>query len=80
MSLLSLINFLSYYENARDLNGDDSRDRVRSSDDSFTRFYINIGKMDDLNPARLIGFINENLNKKDAEIGQIEILKSLFVL
>ncbi len=70
--------FLSYYENARDLNGDssNSRDRERSSDDSFTRFYINIGKMDDLNPARLIGFINENLDKKDAEIGQIEILKS----
>ncbi|NOQ91859.1 MAG: DEAD/DEAH box helicase [Flavobacteriaceae bacterium] len=69
--------FLSYYENARDLNGDSSRDRgERSSDDSFTRFYINIGKMDDLNPARLIGFINENLDKKNAEIGQIEILKS----
>ncbi len=70
--------FLSYYENSRDLNSDDSkdRDRSRSSDDSFTRFYINIGKMDDLNPARLIGFINENLEKKDVEIGQIEILKS----
>ncbi|MCF6222502.1 MAG: DEAD/DEAH box helicase [Flavobacteriaceae bacterium] len=70
--------FLSYYENSRDLNSDDSkdRDRSRSSDDSFTRFYINIGKMDDLNPARLIGFINENLEKNDVEIGQIEILKS----
>lgn len=70
--------FLSYYQNAHDLNGDssNSRDRERSSDDSFTRFYINIGKMDDLNPARLIGVINDNLGKKNAEIGQIEILKS----
>ncbi len=68
--------FLSYYQNSRDLNGDDSRNKERSSDDSFTRFYINIGKMDDLNPAKLIGVINDNLGKKNAEIGQIEILKS----
>ncbi len=68
--------FLSYYEDAQDLNGDDSKERRRSGDENFTRFYINLGKMDKLNPARLIGFINENLNKKNAEIGQIEILKN----
>lgn len=68
--------FLSYYENSQDLNGDDSKERRRSSDENFTRFYINIGKMDDLNPARLIGFINENLKKNNVEIGQIEILKN----
>ncbi|MCL4137539.1 UNVERIFIED_CONTAM: hypothetical protein GTU68_024614 [Idotea baltica] len=69
--------FLSYYEGAPDLNGDDSRERrARSTDENFTRFYINIGKMDGLNPSRLMGLINENLNKRDIEIGQIEILKS----
>ncbi len=68
--------FLSYYEGAEDLNGDDSRERRRSSDENFTRFYINLGKMDRLNPAKLMGLINENLNKNDVEIGQIEILKS----
>ncbi len=68
--------FLSYYEGAEDLNGDDSRERKRSSDENFTRFYINLGKMDRLNPAKLMGLINENLGKKDVEIGQIEILKS----
>jgi len=68
--------FLAYYENSNDLNGDDSKERRRSSDENFTRFYINIGKMDDLNPARLIGFINENLKKNNVEIGQIEILKN----
>jgi len=73
---LEFNQFLSYYEKARDLNGDDSREKGRSSDDSFTRFYINLGKMDDLNPAKLIGVINENLKKRDVEIGQIEILKS----
>ena len=69
-------SFLSYYEGAPDLNGDDSREPRRSADENFTRFYINIGKMDGLNPAKLIGLINEYLKKRDVEIGQIEILKS----
>ena len=69
--------FLSYYKDARDLNNSDSgSDRRRSGDESLTRFYINQGKMDNLTPARLIGFINECLRKRDVEIGQIEILKS----
>jgi len=69
-------HFLSYYEGAEDLNGDDSRERKRSSDENFTRFYINLGKMDKLNPAKLMGLINENLSNGNVEIGQIEILKS----
>jgi len=73
---LEFNQFLSYYENSHDLNGDDSKNRSRSTDDSFTRFYINLGKMDHINPAKLMGIINENLRKKDIEIGQIEILKS----
>ena len=58
------------------MNGDDSKQRKRGSDENFTRFYINLGKMDRINPAKLMGLINENLNKNDVEIGQIEILKS----
>ena len=73
---LEFNQFLSYYENSHDLNGDDSKARGRSTDDSFTRFYINLGKMDHINPAKLMGIINENLRKNDIEIGQIEILKS----
>ena len=68
--------FLSYYENSSDLNGDDSRDRKKYDDSNLTRFYINLGKMDNLNPAVLIGLINDNLKKKNVEIGQIEILKN----
>ena len=68
--------FLSYYKNSKDLNGDDSRDRKKYDDENLTRFYINLGKMDKLNPAALIGLINENLDKRNVEIGQIEILKS----
>jgi len=68
--------FLSYYENSKDLNGDDSGERKRYDDENLTRFYINLGKMDNLNPAVLIGLINENVKKRNVEIGQIEILKN----
>ena len=68
--------FLSYYENSKDLNGDESRDRKKYDDENLSRFYINLGKMDKLNPAVLIGLINENIKKSNVEIGQIEILKN----
>ncbi len=73
--------FLSYYENAPDLNDSDqmrrndrdSRGKNRD-DENMTRFFINIGRKDKLNPARLIGLINEQQIAKNIEIGQIEIL------
>lgn len=68
--------FLSYYENSHDLNGDDRPERKKPGDASFVRFYINQGKMDNLTPARLMGLINECIRKRDVEIGRIEILKS----
>lgn len=69
--------FLSYYENAHDLNKDTSSGgRKQFNNEDFTRFYINQGKMDNLTPARLMGLINEQLRKRNIEIGQIEILKS----
>ena len=40
----------------------------------MTRFFINIGRKDKLNPARLIGLINDQSIAKNIEIGQIEIL------
>ncbi|MDP3312558.1 DEAD/DEAH box helicase [Lutibacter sp.] len=77
--------FLTYYENAPDLNdsehmkGRDSRDSGDSkgksrNDENMSRFFINIGRKDKLNPARLIGLINEQNISKNIEIGQIEIL------
>ena len=72
-------SFLSYYENANDLN-DLSRSREKDSrgkrrdDENMTRFFINIGRKDKLNPARLIGLINDQQISKNIEIGQIEIL------
>ena len=80
--------FISYYKNARDINilsgnksSSSKRDRktgrrrggVRNN---FTRFYINIGTKQRLNPLKLISLINESLNSSDHEIGKIEVLKT----
>jgi len=75
--------FLTYYENAPDLNDSEhmrgvnrnsDRGSRRRDDENMTRFFINIGKKDKLNPARLIGLINDQRIAKNIEIGQIEIL------
>jgi ATP-dependent RNA helicase DeaD len=77
---LEFNTFLSYYENAPDLNDSehmkstvDSRGK-RRDDENMSRFFINIGRKDKLNPARLIGLINDQDIAKNIEIGQIEIL------
>ncbi|WP_457611221.1 DEAD/DEAH box helicase [Lutibacter sp.] len=77
---LEFNTFLSYYQNAPDLNdsdqmrgSSDSRGK-RRNDENMSRFFINIGRKDRLNPARLIGLINEQQIAKNIEIGQIEIL------
>ncbi len=80
---LEFNTFLSYYQNAPDLNDSDSMrgsDRnsdsrgKRRDDENMSRFFINIGRKDKLNPARLIGLINDQQISKNIEIGQIEIL------
>ena len=80
--------FISYYKNARDINilsGNKSsrpkRDRKTGGRRggvryNFTRFYINIGTKQRLNPLKLISLINESLNSSDHEIGKIEVLKT----
>lgn len=75
-------SFLSYYEDAEDLNKTtSSRDKDSSrnekfTDENFTRYFINLGKKDNINPAKLIGLINDQNIAKNLEIGQIDILDS----
>jgi ATP-dependent RNA helicase DeaD len=80
--------FLEYYKNKGDINlkpraereGREGRERGGreryESDDKFQRYHLNIGKKDELNVARLMGLVNENLNSRDAEIGKIEVLSN----
>ena len=42
----------------------------------MTRFFINIGRKDKLNPAKLIGLINDQEIGEKVEIGAIDILET----
>ncbi|MGB5849762.1 MAG: DEAD/DEAH box helicase [Ignavibacteriaceae bacterium] len=76
--------FLDYYKNTSDLNVPESQgirskqNRTGNKRDAelFTRFFINLGKTDDLKPVNVIGMINDYTNIRDIEIGEIEILKN----
>ena len=74
---LEFNTFLSYYENAPDLNNLTTKENSRGgkgSSDNMTRFFINIGRKDQLNPARLIGLINDQEITDNIDIGAIDIL------
>jgi ATP-dependent RNA helicase DeaD len=60
----------------RDNQDDLSGKRERSQDIEFSRFFINKGSKDNLNPASLIGLINKYTRERNIEIGKIEIMKS----
>jgi ATP-dependent RNA helicase DeaD len=70
--------FLKHYANSRDLNDAERErkdDRGKSRDDeNMTRFFVNLGRKDQLNPGKLIGLINDQNITDNVEIGQIEIL------
>ncbi|MEM9674837.1 MAG: DEAD/DEAH box helicase [Bacteroidota bacterium] len=80
--------FLAYYENAPDLNvkaeasrserGSRQTEKVRErrSKTNFTKFYLNIGGKHNMNPARLMGLINEYTNDSSIRIGKIDIEKN----
>jgi len=80
--------FLAYYKNARDVNVKSNMPKERGNKNKrerqsrgerrrtpFSRFYINVGSENNLNPNRLMGLINEGLRSGDAVIGKIEIMK-----
>ncbi|MEO1451377.1 MAG: helicase-related protein, partial [Bacteroidota bacterium] len=71
--------FLTYYKNARDINLPERGKNNRRDNNSnrrrptFSRMSINVGRAQDLHPARLIGLINEGLGHGHARIGRIDI-------
>ena len=71
--------FLDYYKNTPDLNlpmEEKKKGRGRENSEGYTRFFINLGKMEDLTPTSMIGLINETTGVRDLDIGEIEILKN----
>jgi ATP-dependent RNA helicase DeaD len=76
--------FLKYYKDAVDLNeteehrGEAGKHEKRRSIDgsgNYTRMYLNIGKIDGLNPPGLMNILNEQMPGQKFSIGEIEILK-----
>ncbi|MBL7970320.1 MAG: DEAD/DEAH box helicase [Prolixibacteraceae bacterium] len=77
---LEFNQLLDYYKNARDLNikAEVPRDSFSRNDRgcdrmSFTKLFINAGKKQNLNASGLIGLINEYSNRRNIEIGKIDI-------
>jgi ATP-dependent RNA helicase DeaD len=72
--------FLSYYKDSKDLNIEHPAAHASyaamGNNIKFTRLFINIGRRDKLNPAKLIGLINEVLGSNDSAIGKIDIQNS----
>ena len=71
--------FLEYYKNSTDLNhpaDGKSSGKAHSASSGFTRFFINLGRIDNFKPAILIGMINDYTNVRNIEIGDIDILNN----
>ena len=79
--------FLSFYKNAPDLNISVNNKREKRKEKSkrerktghaeagYTRFFINLGKQQNLETHNLIGLINEYTRKRNIPIGKIDILR-----
>ena len=81
--------FIEYYERAGDLNKKDSgkRDRDRDggdrgdrrssrNDENKTRFFVNLGKRDGLNPGGLLRVVCDSTGLRSNAIGRIDIMAS----
>lgn len=71
--------FLDYYKKAADLFSPQEYKKTgkeKGTASGFTRFFINLGRTDDLRPNSLMGLINEFTGINDIEIGKIELLKN----
>ena len=43
------------------------------NDSNFERYFINVGRRDGLNPVRLMGLVNENMNGSKPDFGKIDV-------
>lgn len=62
-------------EESRYKKGDRPENGSRKAENGYARIFINVGKMDGVNPATLMGFINDNVKGK-VPVGRIDLMKS----
>jgi len=78
--------FLEYYSGARDLNISTKREKSGKNDQqesgkknkksmAYSRFHINLGTKNGVNPGKIIRMITDNPEFKSLEIGDIELFK-----
>jgi len=77
--------FLSFYKNAPDLNAQYKKEQKNNvgkrgerkgyAESGHTRFFINIGKAQEIQTHNLIGLINEYTRKRNIPIGKIDIMR-----
>ena len=81
--------FLSFYKNAQDINISnekkqkikkkarkyDDKSEIGRAEKGYTRFFINLGRKQDLKPQDLIGLINDTTQKRNIPIGKIDIMR-----
>ena len=71
-------SFLEYYKNTQDINvyhADEKREKKKESAE-MCRFFINLGRKNDLTPPVLIGMVNDISHRLSIKIGKIEIMHS----
>jgi ATP-dependent RNA helicase DeaD len=76
---LEFNRFLDYYKNLSDLTtptGKKTDKKSKGTNINFTRFFINLGRMDNLKPTVLIGLVNDLTGVRDIELGDIDIGKT----
>jgi ATP-dependent RNA helicase DeaD len=67
--------FLEYYKNTVDINVDEKEDKKRKPAE-MCRFFINLGRKNDLTPPLLIGLVNDISRSLSIRIGKIDIMHS----
>lgn len=82
--------FLSYYKDAPDLNVKAKKEKGgarnekgvarnekgrQQSNTEFTRYFINLGSKNGVNPPKLIAMLNQSMKNNRFEIGRIDIMK-----
>lgn len=74
--------FMSYYKNAPEIEPvntksaeKEERERRRTPQSGYTRFFINVGKLDNIIPVHIIEHINKHIADR-VEIGRIDIKHS----
>lgn len=73
---LEFNRFADYYQGAADLNKKDKSKSRKANRGKFSRFHLNIGLRQGVDPKTVIKIINDSRSLKNIDIGQIDVMKN----